>query len=98
MVKAIRRGYTTEFKEEAVRLVEAGQSLSEVARQLGLSKQTLFNWCGSSAQRGQKKSAKEVTVEEMDLSGLRAEVTRLKMENEILKNVWSAPDLQAVFC
>ncbi len=85
MVKVLRRGYTTEFKEEAVRLVEAGQNLSEVARQLGLSKQTLFNWCGSSKQRGQKKPAKEVTVEEMDLSRLRAEVTRLKMENEILK-------------
>ncbi len=86
MVKVLRKGYTTEFKGEAVRLVEAGQSLSDVARQLGLSKQTLFNWCGSSAQRGQKKKpAKEVTVEEMDLSGLRAEVTRLKMENEILK-------------
>ena len=85
MVKVLRRGYTTEFKEEAVRLVEAGQSLSEVARQLGLSKQTLFNWCGSSGRRGQQKSAKEVTVEEMDLSRLRAEVERLKMENEILK-------------
>ncbi len=85
MVKVLRRGYITEFKEEAVRLVEAGQNLSEVARQLGLSKQTLFNWCGSSGRRGQKKPAKEVTVEEMDLSRLRAEVTRLKMENEILK-------------
>jgi len=86
MVKVLRRGYTTEFKEEAVRLVEAGQSLSEVARQLGLSKQTLFNWCGSSKQRGQKKKpAKEMTVEEMDSSRLRAEVTRLRMENEILK-------------
>jgi transposase len=86
MVKVLRKGYTTEFKEEAVRLVEAGQSLSEVARQLGLSKQTLFNWCGSSGLRGQKKKpAKEVTVEEMDLSRLRAEVNRLKMENEILK-------------
>jgi transposase len=86
MVKVLRRGYTTEFKEEAVRLVEAGQSLSEVARQLGWSKQTLFNWCGSSGRRGQrKKPAKEVTVEEMNLSRLRAEVTRLKMENEILK-------------
>jgi transposase len=83
MVKVLRRGYTTEFKEEAVRLVEAGRNLSEVARQLGLSKQTLFNWCGASGKRG--RPAKEVTVEEMDLSRLRAEVTRLKTENEILK-------------
>lgn len=85
MVKVLRRGYTTEFKEEAVRLVEAGQNLSEVARQLGLSKQTLFNWCGASGKRGRQKKSKEVSVEEMNESRLRAEVTRLRMENEILK-------------
>jgi len=86
MVKVLRRGYTTEFKEEAVRLVEAGQNLSEVARQLGLSKQTLFNWCGSSGKKGRKKkSTKDVSVEEMNESSLRAEVARLRMENEILK-------------
>ncbi len=85
MVKVLRRGYTTEFKEEAVRLVEAGQNLSEVARQLGLSRQTLFNWCGASGKKGHKKKAKEVSVEEMNESRLRAEVTRLRMENEILK-------------
>lgn len=85
MVKVLRRGYTTEFKEEAVRLVEAGQNLSEVARQLGLSKQTLFNWCGSLGKKGHKKKAKEVSVEEMSESRLRAEVERLRMENEILK-------------
>jgi len=83
MVKVLRRGYTTEFKEEAVRLVEASQNMSEVARQLGVSKQTLSNWCGSSGKRG--RPAKEVTVDEMNLSRLRAEVTRLQMENEILK-------------
>ena len=85
MVKVLRKGYTTEFKEEAVRLVEGGQSVSAVARQLGLSRQTLFNWCGSSADREKAKNTKGVTPDQMELSRLRAEVMRLKTENEILK-------------
>ena len=40
-----KRGrYTLEFKLEAVRLVESGQSIAEAARSLGVVEQTLSNW------------------------------------------------------
>ena len=39
-----RAKYTLEFKLEAARLVEAGQSISAAARTLGVADQTLFNW------------------------------------------------------
>ena len=40
-----KRGrYTLEFKQEAVRLVESGQSVAEAARSLGVVAQTLSNW------------------------------------------------------
>ena len=40
-----KRGrYTLEFKLEAVRLVESGQSIAEAARNLGVVEQTLSNW------------------------------------------------------
>ena len=40
-----KRGrYTLEFKQEAVRLVESGQSIAEAARSLGVVEQTLSNW------------------------------------------------------
>jgi len=42
--KTPRVAYTREFKEEAVRLVESGLSMAEVARKLGMIDQTLFNW------------------------------------------------------
>ncbi len=44
MTKTARACYTLEFKQEAVRLVEGGQSIAAAARTLGLVEQTLFNW------------------------------------------------------
>ena len=44
MTKTTRARYTLEFKHEAVRLVEGGQSQAAVAKTLGLVEQTLFNW------------------------------------------------------
>jgi transposase-like protein len=40
----VRARYTLEFKHEAVRLVKAGQSNSQVAKGLSLSEQTVSNW------------------------------------------------------
>jgi transposase len=44
MTKATRGRYTLEFKQEAVRLVESGQSQAAAARSLGVVEQTLGNW------------------------------------------------------
>ena len=38
-----RARYTLEFKQEAVRLVEGGQSIAAAARTLGVVDQTLFS-------------------------------------------------------
>ena len=48
-----KRGrYTLEFKQEAVRLVESGQSIAEAARSLGVVEQTLVE-LGQGASRGE---------------------------------------------
>ena len=44
MTKTTSARYTLQFKQEAVRLVEGGQSIAAAARTLGLVEQTLFNW------------------------------------------------------
>jgi transposase len=44
MTKTSRARYTLEFKQEAVRLVENGQSVAAMARTLGVDDRTLFNW------------------------------------------------------
>jgi len=85
MTKATRARYTLEFKQEAVRLVEGGQSLAAAARTLGVVDQTLFNWVKAHRQ-GKLKGvdSKPVSAEQMEISRLRAELARVKMERDIL--------------
>lgn len=85
MTKSTRARYTLEFKQEAVRLVEGGQSQAAVARTLDLAEQTLFNWVKAHRQ-GRLNGAdnKPVSVEEMEIARLRAELARVKMERDIL--------------
>ncbi len=45
MTKTMRARYTLEFKKEAVRLVEGGQSIAAAARTLGLVEQTELAPC-----------------------------------------------------
>jgi transposase-like protein len=82
-----RARYTLEFKLEAVRLVKGGQEASVTARVLGVPKQTLSNWVRL-ADKGELQGAGErpVSAEQMELGRLRAELARVKMERDILKN------------
>lgn len=86
MFKIPNPEYTPEFRELAVKRVKSGQSVGAVARELGLVDQTLRNWV-KAAERGQLNppGAKVVTPEQMELSRLRVENARLRMECEILK-------------
>jgi transposase len=86
MSQVKRSRYTLEYKAEAVRLVRSGQSIAAVARTLGISDQTLHNWIKASDQgRLAGASSKPVSAEQMEISRLRAELARTKMERDILK-------------
>lgn len=82
---APRARYTLEFKQEAVRLVESGQSIAGAARTLGVVDQTLFNWVKASRQgRLTGADSNLVSAEQMEIARLRAELARVKMERDIL--------------
>jgi len=86
MVKIPRKAYTLEFKQEAVRLVESGQRVSEAARSLGVVEQTLSNWV-KAHRAGKLRGAggrRELTAEQMEIRRLRAELARVTMERDIL--------------
>ena len=87
MKKLPKQEYTTEFKALAVKRVKAGPSSNwVVAKELGVGDQTLRNWVKAfDAGKLNGAGAKVVTAEQMELSRIRAENARLKMENEILK-------------
>jgi transposase len=77
---------TLEFKQEAVRLLESGQTLAAAARSLGVVEQTLGNWV-KLHRAGKLKGAigkSAVTAEQMEISRLRAELARVTMERDIL--------------
>jgi transposase len=86
MTKANRGRYTLEFKQEAVRLVDSGQSIAAAARSLGVVEQTLFNWVKAHRAGTLKGAGKKpkVSGEQMEISRLRAELARVTMERDIL--------------
>ena len=87
MFKIPKQEYTPEFKELAVKRVTGGQGIAAVAKDLGLVEQTLRNWVkAAKAGKLNPPGAKAVTPEQMELSRLRAENARLRLECEILKN------------
>ena len=84
-----RGTFTPEFKAEAVRrIADQGKSLSEVARELDLGESMLRSWKQALAAEGEQAfpgKGNPPALEE-ELRRLRAEVKRLTMEREILKN------------
>jgi transposase len=87
MSKTRRARYTLEFDLKAVRPVKAGLSVAAVAATLGVPPQSISNWVN--AERESEfggAGTKPASVKQIELSRLRAEAARLKMEHDILKN------------
>ena len=83
MSKRERRSHSEEFKREAVRLVvEQGQSVARTARDLGIHENLLRTWKRKYTD-GPDESLSE--SDQMELSRLREENRRLRMERDILK-------------
>ena len=83
------RKYTIEFRESAVKQVLDGRrSVPQVARALEMSHKTLANWVNK-ARRGQppvkRGVVRPISDVEAELTRLRQENARLKLEKEILK-------------
>ena len=84
-----KRAYTPEFRDAAVRQVlDGGRSIASVARSLEMSSKSLANWVYQ-ARKGQaivKRAPTQPMSElEAELSRLRQENAKLKVEKEILK-------------
>ena len=76
------RTFSAEFKQEAVALVQrSGRSTNQVAKELGIGQTALSRWLRQAAasQRATGVSAPD------EVTALRREVVRLRMERDILK-------------
>ena len=94
-----RKKYSKEFKLDAISLVtDQGYSRVEASHSLGINTNMLGRWINEykndegHAFRGNGK----LTPEQAEIRVLKTQVKRLQTEKDILKNVWSAPDLQAI--
>lgn len=80
-----RKLYTEEFKREAVRLGKERGSLTEVARDLGVSSKTLSGWKRQMEATPDNPFPGNGNPRDPELFQLQRENARLREENEILK-------------
>jgi transposase len=80
--RASRRQYTPEFREEAVRMVLDGHSVSSVCERLGVSTPSLlYKWKRQLVEQGGTTAVGlEARVRELE-----AELRRVEQERDILK-------------
>lgn len=88
--KRKRRRFTEEFKGGAVRLVlDEGKTVAQVARDLDLTQSALGGWVKQARADRSKGKTGLTTEERAELTQLRKDNRRLKMERDLLKK-WAA--------
>ena len=83
--KRPRRKFSDEFKRDAVEIVNSsGKSIAQVARELGIYDSTLGSWVNQDEiNRGVRDGV--TTADREEVTELRRENARLRMERELLK-------------
>ena len=81
-----RKAYSPEFKDEAVReVIEKSRSIADVARDLGLHHQTLYNWVKAFRDRRDADGDELTVAERAKIRELESKVRDLEEENRFLK-------------
>ena len=83
-VKQVRRKHSDEFRRNAISMVEdQGYTTTQAARELGINQNLLRTWRKKYGKLAESSGLSENDQEELDR--LRKEVSRLRMERDILK-------------
>lgn len=83
--KRPRRKFTSEFKEQVVRLYLNGKDKAEIREQYNLYASTLDNWIKQHQETGSFKASDNLSDAEKELIELRKRNKQLEMEVDILK-------------
>ena len=88
MEKRVRRSFSKQFKDDAVRqVVDGGKKVVEVSREAGVPANLIGRWMRESVERGEDRfvgKGHQTTLEEENRR-LRRENARLQEERTILK-------------
>ena len=86
--RRLRRQFSDEFKDGAVRLVlDEGKTVGAVARELDLTPSALGGWVHQARAERTKGKSGLMKEEREELTRLRKEVRELRMERDLLKKV-----------
>ena len=86
--RRVRRQFSDEFKEGAVRLVlDEGKTVGAVARELDLTASALGRWVQQARAERTKGKSGLMKEEREELTRLRKENRELRIERDLLKKV-----------
>jgi transposase len=84
--KQKRKRFDKEFKVSAVKMVlEGSQSLSSVARDLGIADNTLQNWKKKYMESNREPTEDELKIDKAEYKRLLRENRKLREQRDILK-------------
>jgi len=91
-----RKRYSSELQQQLVRLIRAGRTPEEVAREFEPSAQAIRNWVRQADLDDGTRTDGLKTEEREELARLRRENARLKEEREILSKAaaWFAQETE----
>ncbi len=87
-MQKIQKTYTTEFKQEAVRLAQtSGKPITHLARELGISDTSIHQWRKELAEHGPEAfpGSGHQTAQQEEVRRLQRELEVVKQERDILK-------------
>ena len=83
---AIRKKFSPEYKHEAVQLAQSSdQSVSQVARELGISPNILSRWCREAEASGPRAFPGAGKPRDEEIANLRRELAQTRKERDFLR-------------
>lgn len=98
MAKQPPRAYPPEFRRKVIALAREGRTLNGLANEFGIARQTIMNWLKQEDLDAGRRDDGLTTAERQELTRLRRENKRLKLEAEILSKAaaWFARETNAI--
>jgi len=95
---ARKRVYPPEFRHKVLELIRSGKSANAVAREFEISRQTITNWQKQDDLDAGRRTDGLTSDEHAELTRLRRENKRLKIEQEILSKAaaWFARETDSI--